>query len=136
MQGPLAGTVLVLELTHHFDALMVPTLVAVVEATVLSRKLRASSIYSARLASGAVLQTSPSANAASVATIYALDEALPDDFTRQADGRRFGRGLTARSIASGATSCPASHCSTVDRLTQAGASRRARREVPPGLSGH
>jgi len=75
--------VLVLELTHHFDALMVPTLVAVVEATVLSRKLRASSIYSARLASGAVLQTSPSANAASVATIYALDEALPDDFTRQ-----------------------------------------------------
>jgi chloride channel protein, CIC family len=83
MQGPLAGTVLVLELTRHFDALMVPTLVAVVEATVLSRKLRASSIYSARLASGAVLQTSPSANAASVATIYALDEALPEDFTRR-----------------------------------------------------
>jgi H+/Cl- antiporter ClcA len=83
MQGPLAGTVLVLELTRHFDALMVPTLVAVVEATVLSRKLRATSIYSARLASGAVLASSPSANAASVATIYALDEALPADFTRR-----------------------------------------------------
>ena len=49
MQGPLAGAVLVLELTRHFEALMVPTLIAVVEATVLSRKLGAASIYSARL---------------------------------------------------------------------------------------
>lgn len=78
MQAPLAGTVLVLELTNHFASLMVPTLIAVVEATVLSRKLGAASIYSARLRTGAVLESSPSANAASVATIYALDEALPD----------------------------------------------------------
>ncbi len=49
MQGPLSGVVLVLELTRHFDALMVPTLVAVIEATVISRRLGASSIYSARL---------------------------------------------------------------------------------------
>ncbi len=49
MQGPLSGVVLVLELTRHFDALMVPTLVAVTEATVVARRLGAPSIYSARL---------------------------------------------------------------------------------------
>ena len=49
MQGPLSAVVLVLELTHHFDALMVPTLVAVTEATVIARRLGAPSIYSARL---------------------------------------------------------------------------------------
>ena len=37
MQGPLAAVVLLLELTHHADALMVPVLLAVVEATVLAR---------------------------------------------------------------------------------------------------
>jgi chloride channel protein, CIC family len=50
MQGPLAGTVLVLELTPHFEAMMVPTLLAVVEATIVSRRLGAASIYSARAA--------------------------------------------------------------------------------------
>ncbi len=49
MQGPLSGVVLVLELTGHFDVLMAPTLVAVVEATVVARRLGAPSIYSARL---------------------------------------------------------------------------------------
>jgi H+/Cl- antiporter ClcA len=49
MQGPLAAVVLLLELTQHADALMVPILLAVVEATVLARLLRAPSIYSARL---------------------------------------------------------------------------------------
>lgn len=49
MQGPLSGTVLVLELTRHFEPLVVPTLLAVVEATVLARLLGARSIYSARL---------------------------------------------------------------------------------------
>ncbi len=49
MQGPLAAVVLMLELTHHADALMVPVLLAVVEATVLARVLGAPSIYSARL---------------------------------------------------------------------------------------
>ncbi len=49
MQGPLAAIVLLLELTHHADALMVPILIAVVEATVLARVLGAQSIYSARL---------------------------------------------------------------------------------------
>ena len=49
MQGPLAAVVLLLELTHHADALMVPMLIAVVEATVLARVLGAPSIYSARL---------------------------------------------------------------------------------------
>jgi CIC family chloride channel protein len=52
MQGPLAAVVLLLELTHRADALMVPVLVAVVEATVLTRVLGAPSIYSARLSSG------------------------------------------------------------------------------------
>jgi H+/Cl- antiporter ClcA len=50
MQGPLAAIVLLLELTHHGDALMVPILLAVVEATVLARVLGAPSIYSARIA--------------------------------------------------------------------------------------
>jgi chloride channel protein, CIC family len=49
MQGPLAAVVLLLELTHRADALMVPVLLAVVEATVLARVLRAPSIYSARV---------------------------------------------------------------------------------------
>jgi chloride channel protein, CIC family len=54
MQGPLAGTVLVLELTRRLDPLMVPLLLAVVEATVVSRRLGAASIYSARLAGAPV----------------------------------------------------------------------------------
>ena len=49
MQGPLAGVVLVLELTRNFDALMAPTLLAVTEATIIARRLGAPSIYSARL---------------------------------------------------------------------------------------
>jgi H+/Cl- antiporter ClcA len=49
MQGPLSGLVLVLELTRNFDSLMAPTLVAVIEATVIARRLGAPSIYSARL---------------------------------------------------------------------------------------
>ena len=53
MQGPLAAVVLLLELTHRADALMVPILLATVEATVLARLLRAPSIYSARLSAAA-----------------------------------------------------------------------------------
>lgn len=49
MQAPLAAVVLLLELTHKVDGLMVPMLIAVVEATVISRLLKARSIYSARL---------------------------------------------------------------------------------------
>lgn len=49
MQAPLASVVLLLELTHKVDGLMVPMLIAVVEATVISRVLRARSIYSVRL---------------------------------------------------------------------------------------
>ena len=45
MQAPLAAVVLLLELTHKVDGLMVPMLLAVVEATVVSRLLRARSIY-------------------------------------------------------------------------------------------
>jgi H+/Cl- antiporter ClcA len=50
MQGPLAACVLMLELTHSNGALTVPLLLAVGEATVVARLLRAPSIYSARLA--------------------------------------------------------------------------------------
>jgi chloride channel protein, CIC family len=49
MQAPLAATVLVLELAHHTDTLMVPILLAVTGATVISRIMGAPSIYSARL---------------------------------------------------------------------------------------
>jgi H+/Cl- antiporter ClcA len=54
MQGPLAAVVLLLELTHHGDALMVPVLLAVVEATVVTRLLGAPSIYSARISTSGV----------------------------------------------------------------------------------
>ncbi len=63
MQGPLAAVVLLLELTHQADSLMVPILIAVVEATVIARLLRAPSIYSARLSApspGAGLESAPS----------------------------------------------------------------------------
>jgi CIC family chloride channel protein len=80
MQGPITGVVLVLELTSHFQNLILPTIVAVVEATVLTRKFGGGSIYSARLASGATLTSSPTANAAAVAALYALDETLPAGF--------------------------------------------------------
>jgi H+/Cl- antiporter ClcA len=50
MQGPLAATVLILELTGSSGSLTVPLLLAVGEATVLARLLNAPSIYSARLA--------------------------------------------------------------------------------------
>jgi len=49
MQGPLAAVVLLLELTRRADGLMVPVLLAVVEATVIARLMGAQSIYSARL---------------------------------------------------------------------------------------
>jgi CIC family chloride channel protein len=49
MQGPIAAIVLMLELTHHADALVVPVLLAVAEATIVSRMFGAPSIYSARL---------------------------------------------------------------------------------------
>jgi CIC family chloride channel protein len=65
MQGPLASVVLVLELTRHTDALMVPTLFAVAEATVVARLFGAPSIYSARLGAGA--------NEASAGGIATLD---------------------------------------------------------------
>jgi H+/Cl- antiporter ClcA len=74
MQGPLSGIVLIVELTGRLDSLVVPTLLAVVEATVLSRKLGAASIYSARIASGDLSALRPVTDAASAATIGALDD--------------------------------------------------------------
>ena len=71
MQGPLSGVVLVLELTRNFDALMAPTLVAVVEATVIARRLGAPSIYSARLR--------PDPDSATRATTTATIAALEGD---------------------------------------------------------
>jgi H+/Cl- antiporter ClcA len=87
MQGPLAGAVLVLELTRHFDALMVPTLIAVTEATVVARRLGAPSVYSARLHAVKETDPNPVASSAALATLHALDEDLPDEATR-APGRR------------------------------------------------
>jgi chloride channel protein, CIC family len=49
MQGPLAAVVLMIELAHHTDTLMVPLLLGVTSATVVARRLGAPSIYSARL---------------------------------------------------------------------------------------
>ena len=74
MQGPLTGAVLVLELTGSNGALLVPTIVAIIEATIVARRFGAASIYSARIGQ---LDEAPTGNAAAVAAIYALDEALP-----------------------------------------------------------
>ncbi len=49
MQGPLTAIVMMIELAHHSQTLLVPLLLAVTSATVLSRRLGAPSIYSARL---------------------------------------------------------------------------------------
>jgi CIC family chloride channel protein len=72
MQGPLAAVVLLLELTHHADALMVPILLAVVEATVLARLMGAPSIYSARISAA------PEADAERSAEITAGSEREDD----------------------------------------------------------
>lgn len=49
MQGPLAAVVMLFELTGNHTGLMVPVLLAIVEATVVARLLGAPSIYSARI---------------------------------------------------------------------------------------
>ncbi len=59
MQGPLAATVMMLELAHHSETLMVPMLLAVTGATVVSRVLGAPSIYSARLGAKATAKERP-----------------------------------------------------------------------------
>ena len=71
MQGPLSGVVLVLELTRNFDSLMVPTLVAVIEATVIARRFGAPSIYSARLRAREAAGDEPSADAVTTASATA-----------------------------------------------------------------
>ena len=48
-QGPLSATVLILELTHHIGNQIVPLLIAVSGATLVSQKLDSRSIYSGRL---------------------------------------------------------------------------------------
>ncbi len=73
MQGPLSGVVLVVELTGHLDSLVVPTLLAVVVATVISRRLGAASIYSARVDTGALTADRAAGDAASLAAIDELD---------------------------------------------------------------
>jgi CIC family chloride channel protein len=79
MQGPLAGVVLVLELTRNFDALMAPTLLAVSEATIIARRFGAPSIYSARLHHDA--GPTVVAHAATDGVIAALDrpDVIPDE---------------------------------------------------------
>jgi len=74
MQGPLSATVLVVELTGQFGNLIVPTLVAVVGAIVISRRFGAQSIYSARLTGREGEEANPTANAAALAMLRALDE--------------------------------------------------------------
>lgn len=77
IQGPLAGAVLVLELTGHMTTLLVPTLIAVAGATAIARRLGSASIYSARLQTGAVAGEEPSVYASALAALAAPD--LPDD---------------------------------------------------------
>ncbi|HET9125543.1 MAG TPA: chloride channel protein [Solirubrobacteraceae bacterium] len=93
MQGPLAGVVLVLELTRNFDSLMAPTLLAVTEATVVARKLGAPSIYSARLRPDPD-QRPESALAREAISILDRPDGIPDEHGRPAAGR--SRGASAR----------------------------------------
>jgi CIC family chloride channel protein len=51
-QGPLSSVAFVMELTHHAAPLMVPMLVAIVGASLVTQKLDNRSVYSARVASG------------------------------------------------------------------------------------
>ena len=64
MQGPLAAIVLMLELVHHSDSLIVPLVIATAVATVVARLIGAPSIYSARLgdAGGERAVSSPEAD--------------------------------------------------------------------------
>jgi chloride channel protein, CIC family len=78
MQGPLSGVVLVLELTRNFDSLMAPTLLAVIEATVIARRLGAPSIYSARLRPDPDALSARSAGAAAINALERIGT-LPDD---------------------------------------------------------
>jgi H+/Cl- antiporter ClcA len=59
MQGPLAATVMMLELAHHSETLLVPMLLAVAGATTVSRVVGAPSIYSARLGEDAARRDRP-----------------------------------------------------------------------------
>ncbi len=95
MQGPISGVVLVVELTRHFDLLMVPTLIAVTEATVIARRLGAPSIYSARLAATA---RGEAPEEAMIEVLDATAQALPPDEQTPA---RPGREPPATGPASG-----------------------------------
>jgi CIC family chloride channel protein len=79
MQGPLSGVVLVLELTRNFDSLMAPTLLAVIEATVITRRLGAPSIYSARLRPDPDALSARSAGAAAINTLDRVGALPPEE---------------------------------------------------------
>jgi chloride channel protein, CIC family len=93
MQGPLSGVVLVLELTRNFDSLMAPTLLAVVEATVIARRLGAPSIYSARLRPDPDDLSTRSAGSVAITTLERAgslpgEEQEPEDDGREPDPPR------------------------------------------------
>ena len=92
MQGPLSGVVLVLELTRNFDSLMAPTLLAVVEATVIARRLGAPSIYSARLRPDPDELTARSPGAAAVNTLERVGS-LPGEAEPPESGPALGPDL-------------------------------------------
>lgn len=51
-QGPISSVAFLIELTHHVDALMVPMLLAIVGASLLTQRLENRSVYSARVRKG------------------------------------------------------------------------------------
>lgn len=52
-QGPISSIVMVMELTHHVDAIMVPVLLATVVASLTAQRLEPASVYSATVHAGA-----------------------------------------------------------------------------------
>ncbi len=52
-QGPISSIVMVMELTHHVDAIMVPVLLATVVASLTAQRIEPTSVYSATVHAGA-----------------------------------------------------------------------------------
>lgn len=76
-QGPVSAIALMLELTHHINAMMVPLLIGVCGATIVAGKLESKSIYSAHIQMGKAAAETPAP-----ARSTAFDDLLRRDFLR------------------------------------------------------
>lgn len=70
MQAPVSGIVLLLELTQRLDTIIIPVMIAVTGAVVVTRLLEPRSIYSARIHTGHAAAGTEETNAVSSSTRY------------------------------------------------------------------